>query len=179
MAREKEIILSNGDTPDYTKVEFEVFSEASKILKSFFDLVIAKDARIFDFKQKCWFVKLEVIPPFVKALEILISNGTLKNFYISDKREFLEAFKDFFHKDQGAFLEAPKLTREQLYIEFINTCALGGVSVDKGILNLNKLEHIKPYYRKAALALHPDRNNGDGSKMAALNMVWSQLQQLG
>ena len=27
-------------------------------------------------------------------------------------------------------------------------------------------------YRKAALKLHPDRNNGDGSKMSELNMYW-------
>jgi hypothetical protein len=31
----------------------------------------------------------------------------------------------------------------------------------------------KSSYRRAALKYHPDRNNGDGSKMSELNMLWS------
>lgn len=31
----------------------------------------------------------------------------------------------------------------------------------------------KKQYRKAAIALHPDKNGGDGSKMARLNQLWS------
>ena len=31
---------------------------------------------------------------------------------------------------------------------------------------------LKRLYRGAALRLHPDRNNGDGSKMSELNMLW-------
>ena len=30
----------------------------------------------------------------------------------------------------------------------------------------------KSAYRRAALRWHPDRNNGDGSKMSELNMLW-------
>jgi hypothetical protein len=31
----------------------------------------------------------------------------------------------------------------------------------------------KSSYRRAALKYHPDRNNGDGTKMSELNMLWS------
>ena len=31
---------------------------------------------------------------------------------------------------------------------------------------------LKKLYRQAALRLHPDRNQGDGSKMSELNMLW-------
>lgn len=36
---------------------------------------------------------------------------------------------------------------------------------------------LKSAYRTAALALHPDRNNGDGSKMSALNTLWNRIEQ--
>jgi hypothetical protein len=32
---------------------------------------------------------------------------------------------------------------------------------------------LKKKYRIAAMRLHPDRNNGDGSKMSELNMLWN------
>jgi hypothetical protein len=32
---------------------------------------------------------------------------------------------------------------------------------------------LKKLYRKKALELHPDRNQGDGSKMSELNSIWS------
>lgn len=44
--------------------------------------------------------------------------------------------------------------------------------------DLNDVNKAKSFYRKAALALHPDRNNGDGSKMSSLNEIWTQLQPM-
>lgn len=38
-------------------------------------------------------------------------------------------------------------------------------------------DSLKAAYRNAALALHPDRNGGDGSKMAVLNTLWARLEQ--
>ena len=35
------------------------------------------------------------------------------------------------------------------------------------------LDVVKKIYRRKALELHPDRNNGDGSKMSELNSLWS------
>ena len=36
----------------------------------------------------------------------------------------------------------------------------------------------KKIYRRAALENHPDRNNGDGSKMSDINEAWSQIEKL-
>ncbi len=36
----------------------------------------------------------------------------------------------------------------------------------------------KKIYRRAALSNHPDRNNGDGSKMAEINECWSNIERL-
>ncbi len=36
---------------------------------------------------------------------------------------------------------------------------------------------LKKLYRSSAMRLHPDRNNGDGSRMSELNMLWNIFMQ--
>lgn len=45
------------------------------------------------------------------------------------------------------------------------------------LTNENDDLKLKKLYRSAALRLHPDRNNGDGSKMSELNMLWNIFMQ--
>lgn len=45
-----------------------------------------------------------------------------------------------------------------------------------GIKNITKDNALK-WYRRAAMFYHPDRNNGDGSKMSELNSTWAILKE--
>jgi hypothetical protein len=73
-----------------------------------------------------------------------------------DARKKAQKAEDFFY-NHGTVQSTPELTKEQITAKL--TEMLGTV-IDKSS------------YRKAALRFHPDRNNGDGSKMSELNMLW-------
>jgi hypothetical protein len=52
------------------------------------------------------------------------------------------------------------------------------------ILNISTVEFsssaadlLTKLYRRKALELHPDRNNGDGSRMSELNQLWSEYRE--
>jgi hypothetical protein len=65
--------------------------------------------------------------------------------------------EDFFY-NYGKPVAAPQMTKETVAQRLKQ---LMGETLDKSS------------YRRAALKYHPDRNNGDGSKMAELNSLWS------
>lgn len=65
--------------------------------------------------------------------------------------------RDFFYQ-QVPVAATPTLTKEQVAAKL--RLILGTDTVDKSS------------YRRAALRLHPDRNNGDGKPMSELNMLW-------
>ena len=63
--------------------------------------------------------------------------------------------EDFFYRQQAPAASKSAMTKEQVQQKL----AAMGVTDKKS-------------YRAAALKLHPDRNNGDGSAMSELNMLW-------
>jgi hypothetical protein len=73
-----------------------------------------------------------------------------------DSRKKAQKAEDFFY-NHGVPASSPTLTKEQITAKLQEM--LGSV-IDKSA------------YRKAAVRFHPDRNNGDGSKMSELNMLW-------
>lgn len=177
MANSREFVLSNGDTPDYVKLEFESWTEQGKILTSFFQVVISKSERIFDFKRKCWFVSQDVIDPLLKGIQTLIDQGTLRFYRIIDNRIIIEDFEDFFTQTESGSEARSAETKEVILAKFIFIVTEEAkIDIPYDDTEIVFIGDAKPYYRKAALALHPDRNNGDGSKMSELNRVWALLQ---
>ena len=69
--------------------------------------------------------------------------------------------EEFFY-NHGAPASQPQLTAAQIQEKLKS---LIGSTIDK------------KSYRQAALKYHPDRNNGDGSKMSELNMLWQLYNQ--
>jgi len=101
---------------------------------------------------------LETIQEFFKKLNVLI------NFYEIDSLE----------ENLGRFniRKAKKIDPSQF---FYNRAIPTSVEITKSDAEafLRKLGVVdKKSYRMKALALHPDRNGGDGAKMSELNMYW-------
>ncbi len=66
--------------------------------------------------------------------------------------------EDFFYNTAPTGTAA--LTREQIQAKLAEIMQVTPAAIDKKA------------YRAAAMRLHPDRNNGDGSRMSDLNMYW-------
>ena len=82
-------------------------------------------------------------------------------FDLIKKRVATEKPEDFFY-NYGNPVAAPTLTKETIMAKLLTLLEV----TDSSQIN-------KKAYRRAALRLHPDRNNGDGSRMSELNMFWS------
>lgn len=161
------LIISNGDTAAADKLEFPAFSEEGKSLKILIDSIIP--SRIFDYKRKCWFIPADATPALIKLAQ------ALPRIIVHDKRIKIESFDEFFTEEARGISKAAPTSKAQLIkrLEFICKEQAG---VYVSLREDCSIAELKRPYRQAALALHPDRNNGDSSKMAELNVVWAELQ---
>lgn len=73
--------------------------------------------------------------------------------------------KDFFYQSEAPAKTGP--TKDEIKVKLAGYLNLTGDQLDS-----STLAQLKKPYRLAALSLHPDRNNGDGSKMSDLNYYW-------
>ena len=74
---------------------------------------------------------------------------------------------DFFYAQEQPKASGP--SREEAIMQLAALLELTTATLTDKALNEGT---IKKAYRRKALALHPDRNNGNGSKMSDLNMLW-------
>ena len=77
---------------------------------------------------------------------------------------------DFFYNPQGVQTGSTALTREVIAAKLSTLLLLPEAEILSG-----SAATLKKPYRAAALRLHPDRNQGDGSGMTELNYLWQQL----
>lgn len=172
----KKIEILNGDTPDWIRLGIGFAPDKShEQIKALIKFAIAGDASIFDFKRKCWFIRAELLEPLLKGINTLIKQGSLSGWVIEDKRVIIETFENFFENAEAVASPKPEskasLIKKLEYILKTN-------SIFMTLREDVEISELKPLYRKAALLLHPDRNNGNSDKMAELNVIWSQLQHL-
>lgn len=174
------VTVYNGDTSEWVRLDIASEPEGTIVI-NLIRLTLSGNVKRFDFKKKCWYIHTDVIEQLLTGIKVLMKEQMPTHFLdsdiIEDKRIKLEDFDSFFNSASEVRPDSP-LDKKSLLREFEHICkdqALVMVSIREDA----EVKELKPYYRKAALALHPDRNNGDGSKMSQLNMIWAQLQQLG
>jgi len=183
------VLSSNGaDTVINWKNPTEKSIQA--IISSIFKQVELK-SRVYDDSTKIWTFLGHYGKVIITNLESMATQGLLPNTTIkeiqdlepkvvigrlnartdpkeNDKKYSVE---DFFHNSVSS--GSSELSGHALITRLAPLLSLSIDELSKESDN-SKLKRI---YRQAALRLHPDRNNGDGSKMSELNMLWNIFMQ--
>lgn len=131
------------------KYEWARIEGVIQVIKS----TIPVSDRTYNPDNKTWTVTARYFSP----LEELLKNLNFNISYIKDIRE------NFFY-ESTPISTAP--TKESLKEQLKRILA-----IEDSVFTDN--DALKKAYRRKALQLHPDRNNGDGSQMSELNSIWS------
>lgn len=102
----------------------------------------------------------------IKDLEDKAARGALDEIEREDPAKKFKQ-EEFFYNPVGeadSGLTPAKLCERLAPLLSLTIAELSSASMDE--------KTLKKHYRVAALKLHPDRNNGDGTKMSELNMLW-------
>lgn len=125
------------------------------------------------------------------GIESMITQGILTSFEVKEIEELQEKVERSELNRTKRTVDQKKFKDEDFFYDHAvtTTQALTGtalleklaplleISVDE--LKTSDTTVLKKTFRRAALKLHPDRNNGDGSKMSELNMLWNIFMQSG
>lgn len=85
-----------------------------------------------------------------------------------------ESAEDFYHQFKEPQVKISSMSIDDVMSKLINLYPDG----NQLFITSKDSKLAKKFYLRAALALHPDRNNGDGSKMSELNMLWQEYVKL-
>jgi hypothetical protein len=180
------------------KTNNQIYSGATVAKKAAIDFVIHTlkqvpiQNRIMDDKTYVWTIIGTSGPLILAHLESFITQGILKYFSLVEITDNLQerlkagrldkplrkqGVEEIKFKEEDFFYSAPAQGSGYSRDEVISKLATL-IGIDESHMEyLNQEKELKSHYRKAALRLHPDRNNGDGSKMSELNMLWSIFNQ--
>src|SRR5207245_5112169 len=139
---------------DLATQSYVVSSSYNEKLVDVLKNIIPSSDRSFDSKTKFWFLT----EPYGEAL-----------------RKIAEACFGI-----GSVSFTSKTVAEQSHQRQVVSPASQQASLSDVIIQFFALlsyDAAKAAYRKASLDLHPDRPNGDPSKMASLNDLWSRIEK--
>lgn len=127
--------------------------------------------------EKAWYIGAKYFDGMYKLLE-----GKGYQITVFSKEDFVK-FKEeqakLFEEQQRAAKQMRNMisvTDEWNKFKVLVTEAGFSIPTATTIENCDS-ELAKTLYRKTSLKFHPDRNNGDGRKMAELNVVWKNLKE--
>jgi hypothetical protein len=148
--------------------------------------------RIMDEKTYIWSIFGPTGDIILAHFESFVSQGILKQVTMVEVTDDLQArlsagrldkplrkqgVEEIKFKEEDFFYATPAqesgLSRDEVIQKLAVLIGLDETHIEY----LQQEGELKSHYRRAALKYHPDRNNGDGSKMSELNMLWSIFNQ--
>jgi hypothetical protein len=144
---------------------------------------IPLENRDFNDTTKIWTILGPKGKVVIAQLESMILQGLFSNVEIKRIKNLEEKAK-LGQLNRQPSKEERFSTEDFFYNPAPASLALSGVALSEKLAPLLSLspsdlaskemdeKTLKKHYLRAALRLHPDRNNGDGSKMSELNMLW-------
>lgn len=151
------------------------WEEIQNILTFIKGLVPASD-RTYDSATKTWEISAGYFAPVETILknmnnvridyteEVTASTNPRSNA-AEEQVQVTEEFASSFYTEPEAVSTTSTISAESVLKQLV---AIFGFD----IVSLSEI-NLKRAYRKKALELHPDRNNGDGTRMSEFNMLWS------
>ena len=134
-------------------VAYIVSTPYSQQFVEFIKLAIPVSDRAWDAEKKVWYIK--------EAYFSVIKDVALKVWSFDQVIIITKADVAAQQAKKTSVERVSKAPFEQVCLDFVKI-------IPKAVL--------KKAYLLAANELHPDKNGGDGSKMAALNNLWSRIE---
>lgn len=172
--------------PGNPKINFKALSQQQRalfeIVKEQFFKDIHPKFRSMDDKTKVWsffsphgeilYRNLKDSPLTSVGLEFKRVEGlqtSVENGWISEPKARFDPGDFFYNPEPASPTGAGSITKDQAALHL---SVLLELPKDSLISTDRDKDLIKKAYRRKALAFHPDRNSGDGSRMSELNMLW-------
>lgn len=144
------------EVPRTKQFKFEQVTNCTAFIKTIFPA----SHRSYDPVTKIWVV-LAPEERMVAVRAVITGQG----FKIIEKTK--KIIEDFFYNQAPAFAVE---TKETLASKLETLLTINIITTP--------FDELKKAYRRKALELHPDRNNGDGARMSELNAVWTAFNRI-
>jgi len=157
---------ANGITHKITWKSFD--KKEWKDFLEMFKATISASNRMYDSQTKLWQIDNKVVPGFRQLINAVVSrvydfDPNTGGSSTSTSAPRIDPNNFFYNTVAPPQAQTKESIASSLAV--VLGCTVGDLA--------QPIDVLKKLYRKKALELHPDRNNGDGSKMSELNSLWS------